>query len=102
MTLTRSSRMVSGRQWCLLALASLLLSGCNGSSGVSEYEQMKQKQAGFAEKIAAAGGSAKLEGRSMGIGQPEGSGWFIDLNGDKISDELVAAIIAEYANNPVF
>lgn len=91
-----------GTSWRMIAVLSLLVSGCGGSSGVSEYDQMKQQEAGFADIIAAAGGTAKKEGRSLGTGQPQDAGWFIDLSGDKISDELLAAIVAEYANNPVF
>lgn len=102
MTLTNSSWIAFARGWQLIAMLSLFATGCGGSSGSSEYEAMKQKEAGFADVIAAAGGSAKKEGRSLGIGKPQGIGWFIDLSGDKITDDLIAAIITEYSNTPVF
>jgi len=94
--------MVSGVRWCWLAVLSLAVSGCGGSSGTSEYEQMKQKEAGFAETIKAAGGSAKREGRSMGVGKMEGTGWVIDLSNAKITDDVLNAMIERVTAEPIF
>ncbi|MBL8849937.1 MAG: hypothetical protein JNG89_09640 [Planctomycetaceae bacterium] len=80
----------------------LLAAGCNGPSAEGEYEQSKQVDQGFADQIAAAGGSAKKEGRALVQGKYEGNGWFIDLSGDTITDELVDLIVANRVKDPVF
>ncbi|MFO1091849.1 MAG: hypothetical protein U0992_00855 [Planctomycetaceae bacterium] len=82
-----------GITYSLLGALAFLLAGCSGSSGSSEYEQFKQKEAGLADAIVAAGGTAKKEGRSLGFGKPEGVGWFIDLHGATISEEAIESIV---------
>jgi len=80
----------------------LVISGCLGGSSTSEFEQLQQVEQGFADEVAAAGGTAKKEGRSLVQGKFEGAGWFIDLSGDTISDDLVDTIIAARVSDPVF
>lgn len=95
---------LSAFQSCIAAIVMLaiLSAGCSGISSTSEYEQVKQVEASFADRIAAAGGTARKEGRSLVIGKVEGTGWFIDLSGDTITDDLIDAIITAYQSNPVF
>lgn len=78
----------------------LFFAGCNSYSGPSEYQQLKQKQQGFSELIAAAGGKASKEGKAMAGFQM--AGWLIDLSNAKISDELIAALVDVGQSDPVF
>lgn len=81
--------------------ALLLLSGCSGVfSSPSEYEQAKQQEQSFADTIAAAGGTAKKEGRAKKGFQA--AGWLIDLNGAQVTDELVDDIIEARKKEPIF
>jgi len=78
----------------------ILLTGCGGYSGPSEYQQLKQKLDGFSGVIAAAGGTASKEGKTMyGF---QAAGWLIDLTDAKITDELIAAITDVGQSDPVF
>jgi hypothetical protein len=80
--------------------ASLLLSGCGGYNGPSEYEKLKKKESGFANIIAAAGGTATKEGKAMYGMQM--TGWLIDLTKADISDQVISQIIEVAQNDPVF
>jgi hypothetical protein len=92
MRLPSCFKAISAGDW-LLMLA-LPAAGCTGGmSGTSEYEQSVQVERSFADQIAAAGGTAKKEGRSLVQGKIEGVGWFIDLSGDTVSDDLIDSII---------
>lgn len=83
-----------------LACVFFLLSGCGSFSGTSEYDQAKQGQQGFADVIAAAGGTASREGKRMhGI---EMTGWLVDLTGAEITDELIASIAEVAEKEAVF
>lgn len=98
-----SGRMVlrNGAGFSLLG-ALLLAAGCSGAfSGKSQYEQMKEKERAFSDMIKEAGGSASNEGREMhGV---QATGWFIDLSGATITDDLLDAMAQEVAaGNPVF
>jgi hypothetical protein len=87
----------------LLLMSALLALGCSaGTSGTGEYEQATQVDQGFAEQVAAAGGTAKKEGRVLVQGKIEGVGWFIDLSGDTISDDLIDAMIETRKLDKVF
>ena len=82
------------------SVLAIILSGCGGYNGPSEYDKLKQKEQGFAEIIAAAGGSAVKEGKAMHGFQM--TGWSIDLANADINDTLVAKIIEVAQNDPVF
>ena len=78
----------------------ILLSGCGGYTGPSEYQQLKQKLDGFSGVITAAGGKATKEGKTLhGF---EMAGWLIDLTNAKITDDLIDHIIVIGKSDPVF
>ena len=79
---------------------SIFLSGCGAYSGPSEYERFKQKQDGFSGVIAAVGGTAKKEGKTMHGFQM--TGWLIDLTDAEISDKLIGQIIEAGQSDAVF
>ena len=78
---------------CFLLVA--IEGGCSSYSGKSEYEQFKEKQSSLVDPIVAAGGTAKKEGRALSAvpGAMQGDGWFIDLHGATITDEVIDSII---------
>ena len=84
---------------CVCFCLSFVASGCGGY-GPSEYEQYKQKLQGFSEAVAAAGGSASKEGKTMHGFQM--TGWLIDLSGAEITDDLIDQIIFVGKEDPVF
>ena len=74
--------------------------GCGGYTGGSQYAAVKGARDSFAGTIEAAGGSAEHKGQAaFGF---QGSGWFIDLKGATITDDLLDAIIEAYEKDPVF
>ncbi|MGE0374646.1 MAG: hypothetical protein AB7I48_02450 [Planctomycetaceae bacterium] len=79
----------------------LLLGGCSGAfSGKSDYEKMKDREKSFTDLIAAAGGTARIEGHERhGI---QATGWFMDLSGATITDELLTALAEAAQAEPVF
>lgn len=78
----------------------MFLCGCGGYTGPSEYQKLKNKQQGFSDLIAAAGGTATKEGAAMHGFQM--SGWKIDLSGGQVTDEIIDAIINVGQFDPVF
>lgn len=78
----------------------IALSGCSGSYGKSEYQQVKEQQQAFVELFAEAGGSGKREPRSMHGYHLDG--WLIDLSGVEITDELIEAMIEIAQTDPIF
>jgi hypothetical protein len=87
---------------CSLAL-SLFAAGCSDDSAAqSQYEQTKNAEQSFVDQFVAAGGTAKFEGRSLVQGKVEGAGWFIDLSGDTIPDELIDAMVERRKNDMFF
>ncbi|TWU08937.1 hypothetical protein CA54_41760 [Symmachiella macrocystis] len=86
---------------CLVVASGFfLLPGCGLFEGKSEYQQMMDKRSDFSGIVAAAGGSAVMEKRSMhGI---HGVGWFIDLSGAEIDDKLLSAIADVVKEKPVY
>lgn len=84
----------------LASVLAIILSGCGGYNGPSEYDKLKQKEQGFAGIIAAAGGSAVKEGKAMHGFQM--TGWSIDLANADINETLIAKIIEVAQNDPVF
>jgi hypothetical protein len=76
-----------------------VMAGC-GRMGPTEYEVYKRRHDTFAEAIAAAGGKASREGKSMhGFTM---MGWLINLSGANVTDELIDKIIAIAQRDAVF
>lgn len=90
----------SFRTLTLTSVLAIILSGCGGYNGPSEYDKLKQKEQGFAGIIAEAGGSAVKEGKAMHGFQM--TGWSIDLANADINETLIAKIIEVAQNDPVF
>lgn len=97
----RLRRLTFGHFSCvLMVLSGMALSGCGLSSGPSEYEQYMKKAQSFGDVIAAAGGNAKKEEKSLhGF---KLYGWLIDLSGVEIPDLIITRIIEVAQNDPVF
>ncbi|MEZ6059379.1 MAG: hypothetical protein R3C19_03350 [Planctomycetaceae bacterium] len=97
----RLSSATAFRITMLSILALPVMAGCGGSYyGPSEYELAKQKQQGFSDLIAEAGGTASKEGKRMfGF---EMTGWLVDLSGAEISDDLIESITEVAAKDAVF
>jgi hypothetical protein len=82
------------------ALLLLLAAGCGLYQGKSEYEKVQDKRQGLIDLVAEAGGTAKIEGRTrFGITM---DGWFIDLSGAELNEELLETMVTFAQNNPVF
>ena len=83
-----------------IALVIGITSGCGLFSGQSDYEKYKNKEKGFENLIASAGGSAKKEGKAMfGFRM---TGWTIDLSGAEITNKVIAQIVEVAQNDPIF
>lgn len=85
----------------LIALSMLFcLSGCGMFEGKSEYEQLQDKYRSFSDLIADYGGSAKREQGSRGGFSM--TGWFIDLSGAELTENLIDSMIERAKHDPVF
>ncbi len=84
----------------VVAVGTLLFSGCGLFEGKSEHQQMLDKRDQFAELVATYGGSAVFEKRSMD--DLAGVGWFIDLSGAEIDDALLNAMAEVVKKKPIF
>ena len=78
----------------------VLAAGCNSYSGPSEYEQFKQQQQSFIDQIAAAGGTASKESKSMFGFQM--TGWMIDLTDAQLTDRMIDSLVEASKEDPVF
>ncbi|MEZ6153785.1 MAG: hypothetical protein R3C09_27105 [Pirellulaceae bacterium] len=78
----------------------LLAAGCNSYSGPSEYQQLKQQQQNFIDQIAAVGGTASKEGKTMFGFQM--SGWLFDLSNAELTDQMIEALVEVGQQDPVF
>ena len=84
----------------VFVLSAMVLTGCGGYTGPSDYELYKQKQTGFEGVISSAGGTAKKEGKSLhGFTM---TGWMINLSGGKVTDKLISQIVEVAQHDPVF
>lgn len=78
----------------------IFIAGCNSYSGPSEYDKFKQNQQSFIEQIAAVGGTASKEGKTLHGFQM--AGWLIDLSNAEIADQMIDSLIAVGQEDPVF
>jgi hypothetical protein len=84
----------------LLVGALLLVAGCGLFEGKSEYEKVQDKRQGLIDLVAGVGGTAKIENhRRVGVSM---DGWFIDLSGAELTEELIETMIQYAQNDPVF
>jgi len=67
----------------IAALALLLLGGCGGGDGDSDYQQMIEDQKAGEEALKSQG--AKFERRKY----PQGEAWSVDLSGQTLSEEVL-------------
>lgn len=84
----------------VVAVGTLLFSGCGLFEGKSEHQQMLDERDQFAELVGTYGGSAVFEKRSMD--DLAGVGWFIDLSGAEIDDALLNAMAEVVKKKPIF
>lgn len=90
-----------GRPQLLTVVVALcLLSGCGFFEGKSEYQQMLDKRSDFSEYVADLGGTAVMESRSMN--GMDGIGWFIDLSGTAIDDDVLEEMGEIVKEKPIY
>ncbi len=101
MSLSEFARLTA-RSISVLLLTGMLghVSGCNSYSGPSEYDKFKQSQQSFIDQIAAAGGTASKEGKSLHGFQM--TGWLIDLTNAQLTDKMIDTLIEVAKEDPVF